>query len=105
MASVLPYRRPKTARSGIGGSQAHGKGRASSPRAAFAPGSGTGRHQGIETEVGIVVEGEVTLESPLGRTTLRPGTAYFLPGLMPHDTRNESSRPARMFDILLKRCD
>lgn len=71
----------------------------------FAPGSGTGRHQGIEAEVGILVEGEVTLDSPLGRTILRPGTAYFLPGLMPHDTRNEGNRPARMFEIFLKRCD
>jgi len=71
----------------------------------FPPGSGTGRHQGIEAEVGIVVEGEVTVESHLGRTALRPGTAYWLPGLTPHDTRNEGQHPARMFEILLKRCD
>lgn len=55
--------------------------------------------------MGILVEGELTLESPLGRMVLRPGTAYFLPGLTPHDTRNESTRPARLFEILLKRCD
>lgn len=71
----------------------------------LAPGMGTGRHQGIEAEVGIVVEGDVALESPLGRTTLRPGTAYWLPGLTPHDTRNEGQRPARMYEIFLKRCD
>ena len=69
------------------------------------PGVGMGRHQGIEAEVGIVVDGELTLDSPLGRTSLRPGTAYWLPGLTPHDTRNESQRPARMFEILMKRCD
>jgi mannose-6-phosphate isomerase-like protein (cupin superfamily) len=69
------------------------------------PGFGTGRHQGIEAEVGIVVEGDVSLESPLGRAALRPGTAYWLPGLTPHDTRNEGQRPARLFEILLKRCD
>lgn len=69
------------------------------------PGVGTGRHQGIEAEVGIVVEGELTLESPQGRTTLRPGTAYWLPGLTPHDTRNDGQRPARMFEIFMKRCD
>jgi quercetin dioxygenase-like cupin family protein len=73
--------------------------------ATFAPGSGTGRHQGIEAEIGILVDGELTLESPQGRVILRPGTAYFLPGLMPHDTRNESDRAARMFEIFLKRCD
>lgn len=71
----------------------------------YPPGSGSGRHQGIEAEVGIIVEGEVTLESPLGRTALRPGTAYWLPGLTPHDTRNEGQAPARMFEIFLKRCD
>jgi quercetin dioxygenase-like cupin family protein len=71
----------------------------------FAPGSATGRHQGIEQEVSILVDGELTLESPLGRVLLRPATAYFLPGLTPHDTRNEGTRPAREFEILLKRCD
>ena len=49
--------------------------------------------------------GDVTLESPLGRTALRPGTAYWLPGLTPHDTRNESRSPARFYEIFLKRCD
>jgi mannose-6-phosphate isomerase-like protein (cupin superfamily) len=71
----------------------------------YPPGTGTGPHQGIEAEVGIVVEGEIVLESPSGRTVLRPGTAYWLPGLTPHDTRNTTSRPAKMVDILLKRCD
>lgn len=69
------------------------------------PGLGTGRHQGIEAEVGIVVDGEVSVESPLGRTALRPGMAYWLPGLTPHDTRNEGQRPARLYEIFLKRCD
>ena len=72
---------------------------------AYPPGTGTGSHQGIEVEVGIVVDGEIVLESPSGRTVLRPGTAYWLPGLTPHDTRNTTSRPAKMVDILLKRCD
>lgn len=71
----------------------------------FTPGAGTGRHQGIEPEVGIVAEGELTLETPTGRTVLRPGTAYWLPGLTPHDVRNESGRPAKMFDVFPKRCD
>ena len=71
----------------------------------LAPGTGTGRHQGIEAEVGIVVEGDVSVESPLGRTALRPGTAYWLPGLTPHDTRNEGRAPARFYEIFLKRCD
>jgi quercetin dioxygenase-like cupin family protein len=71
----------------------------------FVPGAASGRHQGIEAEVGVLVDGELTLDSPQGRTMLRPGTAYWLPGLTPHDTRNESQRPARIIEILLKRCD
>ena len=71
----------------------------------LAPGTGTGRHQGIAAEVGLLIEGELTLESPLGRVSVKPGTAYWMPGLTPHDTRNEGSRPARLFEIFLKRCD
>ncbi len=71
----------------------------------FVPGGATGRHQGIETEIGIVIEGELTVESPAGRQSLRPGFVYWMPGLTPHDVRNEGPRPARMWDIFLKRCD
>ena len=71
----------------------------------FAPGGATGRHQGIETEIGLVIEGELTVDSPLGRQSLRPGSVYWMPGLTPHDVRNESGRPAKMWDIFLKRCD
>lgn len=69
------------------------------------PGVGSGQHQGIEPEVGIVVEGQLTLDSPLAHEILQPGKAYWLPGLIPHDVRNEGDRPARMFAVLLKRCD
>jgi quercetin dioxygenase-like cupin family protein len=71
----------------------------------YAPGAGTGRHQGVEAEVGIVLDGEIVLESPTGRTVLRAGSAYWLPGMTPHDTRNATGQPAKMIDILLKRCD
>ena len=71
----------------------------------FVPGGATGRHQGIEAEIGIVLEGELTVESPTGRQSLRPGSVYWMPGLTPHDVRNESARPAKLWDIFLKRCD
>ena len=71
----------------------------------FVPGGGTGRHQGIEAEIGLVIEGELTVESPTGRQTLRPGSVYWMPGLTPHDVRNESTSPAKLWDIFLKRCD
>ena len=71
----------------------------------FAPGGATGRHQSVETELGIVIEGELTVESPMGRQSLRAGQVYWMPGLTPHDVRNESGRPAKLWDIFLKRCD
>jgi quercetin dioxygenase-like cupin family protein len=57
----------------------------------FVPGGATGRHQSIESEIGIVLEGELTVESPTGRQKLGPG--------------NEGGRPAKLWDIFLKRCD
>jgi quercetin dioxygenase-like cupin family protein len=71
----------------------------------FVPGGATGRHQGIEPEIGIVMDGELTVESPSGLQSLSPGSVYWMPGLTPHDVRNESSRPAKLYDIFLKRCD
>jgi quercetin dioxygenase-like cupin family protein len=71
----------------------------------FPPGGATGRHVGLEPEVGIAVEGELVLESPAGRQVLTPETAYWMPGLTPHDVRNEGSAPAKLWDVFLKRCD
>jgi quercetin dioxygenase-like cupin family protein len=71
----------------------------------FAPGGATGRHQSIESEIGILVEGALTVESPTGRQQLRSGGVYWMPGLTPHDVRNESGAPAKLWDIFLKRCD
>jgi len=70
----------------------------------FQPGAGMGRHMGIEPELGIALEGELVLETPEGRKTLRPGSLYWIPGLTPHDVRNGSTGPAKMWDVLLKRC-
>ena len=69
------------------------------------PGQGTGQHSGIPGEVGIVVDGEVVLSSPTGRESLKTGNAYWLPGLTPHDIRNVSDRPAKIYVIAMKRCD
>ena len=69
------------------------------------PGEGTGQHSIVPAEVGIVVEGDVILSSPEGRQVLQAGSAFELPGLTPHDIRNESSRPAKVYVIAVKRCD
>jgi len=69
------------------------------------PGQGSGQHSTVPGEVGIVAEGEVVLSSPTGRESLQAGKAYWLPGLTPHDIRNESDRPAKIYVIAMKRCD
>ena len=69
------------------------------------PGEGSGQHSTIPGEVGLVTEGEVVLSSPAGRESLQAGKAYWLPGLTPHDIRNESNRPAKIYLIAMKRCE
>jgi quercetin dioxygenase-like cupin family protein len=71
----------------------------------LAPGQGSGQHSTIPAEVGIVSEGEVVLSSPTGREILQAGKAYWLPGLTPHDIRNESNQPAKVYLVAMKRCD
>ena len=71
----------------------------------FRPGAGTGRHVGLEPELGIVLEGDLTLETPNGTEVLRAGAVYWVPSLTPHDVRNEGDRLGKLWDILLKRCD
>lgn len=71
----------------------------------YQPGAGTGRHLGLEPELGIVLEGEVTLETPKGAETFKAGSVYWIPSLTPHDVRNETDRPVKVWDMLTKRCE
>jgi quercetin dioxygenase-like cupin family protein len=71
----------------------------------LAPGEGSGQHSTIPGEVGIVADGQIVLSSPAGRESLQAGKAYWLPGLTPHDIRNESNQPAKIYIIAMKRCD
>jgi quercetin dioxygenase-like cupin family protein len=71
----------------------------------FPPGVASGRHVGLEPEMGIVIEGELTLVTDQGREVLGPGTVHWLPALTPHDARNESDRPVKLWVVLFKRCD
>lgn len=71
----------------------------------FPPDSASGRHINIGPEMGIVLEGELTLVTPNGREVLGPGAVHWLPTLTPHDARNEGNRPVKLWALLLKRCD
>ncbi len=69
----------------------------------FPPGSASGEHVGLDPELGIVLEGELTLLTPAGREVLGPGRVRWLPALVPHDARNEGSLPLRLWVVLVKR--
>jgi quercetin dioxygenase-like cupin family protein len=71
----------------------------------FEPGSASGRHLGLEAEMGIVVEGELTLVTDAGSEVLRPGAARWLAALTPHDARNEGDRPVRLWVVYFKKCE
>jgi quercetin dioxygenase-like cupin family protein len=69
----------------------------------FPPGSASGEHVGLDPELGIVVEGELTLLTAAGREVLGPGAVRWLPALVPHDARNEGTRPLKLWVVLVKR--
>ncbi len=71
----------------------------------YQPGTGVGRHLGLEPEMGIVVEGEVTVQTPKGVDTFKAGSVYWIPSLIPHDVRNDTDRPAKVWEILMKRSE
>ena len=69
----------------------------------FPPGSASGEHVGLDPELGIVLEGELTLLTAGGREVLGPGQVRWLPALVPHDARNEGSLPLKLWVVLVKR--
>jgi quercetin dioxygenase-like cupin family protein len=69
----------------------------------FAPGSASGEHVGLDPELGIVLEGELTLVTAAGREVLGPGAVRWLPALVPHDARNEAAVPLRLWVVVVRR--
>jgi quercetin dioxygenase-like cupin family protein len=69
------------------------------------PGAASGRHVGLEPELGMVIEGELTLVTDAGSEVLGAGSARWLPARTPHDARNETDRPVRLWVVIFKRCE
>src|SRR5262249_61391107 len=69
----------------------------------FPPGSASGEHVGLDPELGIVLEGELTLVTAAGREVLGPGAVRWLPTLVTHDARNEGSVPLKLWVVLVKK--
>lgn len=71
----------------------------------YPPGADSDLHLNVGPEITIVQEGELALYAKGARAALRPPDAHWLPEATAHLARNEGSRPARFWSILLKRCD
>ena len=69
----------------------------------FQPGEVVEQHVNLEPELGIMLEGELTLITPAGREILKPGAVRWLAPLTPHETRNEGTTPVKMWGLLLKK--
>ncbi len=69
----------------------------------FQPGSASGEHMGLDPELGIVLQGQLTLVTPDGREVLGPGGARWLPALVNHDARNEGTVPLKLWVVLVKK--
>lgn len=63
----------------------------------FPPGSASGEHVNPGPEMGIILEGELTLITPDGREVLGPGATRWLPPYTTHDARNEGTAPVKLW--------
>jgi len=71
----------------------------------MAPGSSSGIHINAGPEMGIVVEGELTMVTRNGKQVFKPGTVVWLPPMTGHEARNEGKRPVKLWALGLKRCE
>jgi quercetin dioxygenase-like cupin family protein len=62
-------------------------------------GAETGEHDHPGPVILAVIEGELTEDTPTGRTILRAGQVYWRPARTPHNVKNLGSRPARLLAI------
>jgi quercetin dioxygenase-like cupin family protein len=69
----------------------------------FSPGEVSPMHANAEPEIGIVMEGELTLITPGGREILKSGDVRWLDPYTPHEARNEGTVPVKMWALTLKK--
>jgi quercetin dioxygenase-like cupin family protein len=71
----------------------------------YAPGASSGIHVNPEPEIGIVVEGELTLVTRRGKEVLKAGSVVYLESGSGHIALNESKSPVKFWALNLKKCD
>jgi quercetin dioxygenase-like cupin family protein len=67
-------------------------------------GAVSGIHLNPEPEVGIVVEGTLTLVTSKGKEPFTPGEVIYLKTGTVHDALNETPTPVKVWALNLKKC-
>lgn len=71
----------------------------------YPPGSSSGVHINPEPEIGMVVEGELTLVTRTGKQVYKAGTAFFVETGSGHIALNEGKAPLKFWAVNMKKCD
>lgn len=71
----------------------------------YPPGSSSGVHVNPEPEIGMVVEGELTLVTRTGKQVYKAGTAFFVETGSGHIALNEGKAPLKFWAVNMKKCD
>jgi quercetin dioxygenase-like cupin family protein len=71
----------------------------------YPPGASSGIHVNPEPEIGIVVEGELTLVTRHGKQVYKAGSVIYLEAGSGHIALNETKSPVKFWALNLKKCD
>jgi quercetin dioxygenase-like cupin family protein len=71
----------------------------------YPPGASSGIHVNPEPEIGIVVEGELTLVTRQGKQVYKAGSVIHLEPGSGHIALNETRSPVKFWALNLKKCD
>ena len=71
----------------------------------YPPGASSGIHINPEPEIGMVVEGELTMVTRTGKQVYKAGSAVFLEAGTGHIALNEGKVPVKFWAVNMKKCD
>jgi len=71
----------------------------------YPPGATSGIHINPEPEIGMVVEGELTLVTRTGKQVYKAGSAFYLDTGSGHIALNETNAPVKFWAVNMKKCD
>jgi len=71
----------------------------------YPPGATSGIHINPEPEIGMVVEGELTLVTRAGKQVYKAGSAFYLDTGSGHIALNETKAPVKFWAVNMKKCD